>query len=684
MKTRYIGLCLFIVGLLSACSEEDWVKNEQTEQSVQIKVQAHSGNKEASVSRLAYEDSETTGEGVTVTWSANDAFYLKGETSGAHGQMNIIEKETDYTADEVFYGVLSKALSNGESVTAYYPTVAYDVEKNLFNVDVRKATQKADAPMAHLSATNYMIGTGHADGEEVSVDFSEGNKVAIIRLDLTIPAQSQSIGIKELHIESGNLHTIGTLDTDNGEFIEDAFFEKHRQIVYLEGYAAGASATQLQVYATMLPTALNEKMLLKVLLANGNVYSSEVNFSSGTSVIACNRYYIIKETSPLIELDYTWYTSLGANSSYYEITNESQLFAFANIVNGTAPVAKDNFSGKTVTLNKDITLNMDWTPIGASYSESGDFSFRGTFDGGGHTISNVKLYMEVPSNVEYNKFPCGFFANAIGATIKNLTLQGDGLLESAKKSGTGKFYLGGLVGYAENTDIENCRNEMNLSAYHVVSWLYMGGLIGYLKNGSVKVCSNAGDVMAVSVSSPYMGGIIGDGETDVVVASFTEAVNITSTNTSSISCLGGIVGRLQYASTLVASYSLVNNISSDTKADKSVGCLAGSLGNEGLDKSAKVYGCYAVSQLVPSTKYYNGVGNVNVGTDVKSETHLETLNNGIATWNATLSGVLEEAYCRYSYKVGDTHLVLEKTTNIHSGELDDMGNGGEIGNASAK
>lgn len=691
MKTRYIGLCLFIVGLLAACSEDELVKNESIGQPVQVKVKAHSGSDIGISTRLAYTDSETSGEGVIVTWSAGDAFYLKGtpDTEGlyAEGQMNILERET-YTATEDFSGVLSRTLVGGESVTAYYPSSAYDPEQHLFNIDLRKMTQNATDPMGHLSDANFMVGTGTVNEEMVTVDFKEGNKVAIVRFDLTVPAQQTAVAITELQIESENLHTIGTLSAESFEFTEDTFFEKHRQIIFLEGYIAGTSETKLSVYAIVLPTTLNQDMKLNVAFANGDVYSSTVSFSTEASVVACNRYYIVKEIEPLIEMDYTWYTQLGANASNYVIENENQLFAFAQIVNGTSPYKiKDDFSGQTITLKNDIVLNVPWKPIGASYAESGDFSFKGTFDGDGHTISDVKLYVEVPSDKSYSEFYCGFFGKTDGATIKNLTLEGDGLLESAsKQTKAGTYYLGGLLGLGTNTVLDNCRNEMNLQAYCLPN-LHVGGIAGDMINSSLTHCANSGNIIARSIYiTPKMGGVMGYGKGNILVACYTENVQIKSTSTGSISYLGGIAGQLnEESSTMIASYSLVceNDIYSDAWGTNNVGGLVSDIGNEAA--SAYVYGCYALMKLWDSQRVVQAGKdtNINVGEEANSETHMNTLNNGIAAWNATLSaGILDPAYCRYSYKVGDTHLVLEKTVNIHSGQLDDMGNGGEIGRTS--
>ena len=61
------------------------------------------------------------------------------------------------------------------------------------------------------------------------------------------------------------------------------------------------------------------------------------------------------------------------------------------------PTRTETFEGVTFKLTKDIKLSADWTPIGTSES----ICFAGSFDGGGHTISNV--------NIKSNADCIGFF-----------------------------------------------------------------------------------------------------------------------------------------------------------------------------------------------------------------------------------------------------------------------------------
>ena len=73
------------------------------------------------------------------------------------------------------------------------------------------------------------------------------------------------------------------------------------------------------------------------------------------------------------------YTIEGNGS--YTVTSADGLMHVADLVNG----------GKTdinITLDKNIDLTgKGWTPIGTSF----DNSYKGTFDGGGHTITGLTV-----------------------------------------------------------------------------------------------------------------------------------------------------------------------------------------------------------------------------------------------------------------------------------------------------
>ena len=88
------------------------------------------------------------------------------------------------------------------------------------------------------------------------------------------------------------------------------------------------------------------------------------------------------------------------------------LKAFAAAVNsGTS------YEGDTVTLSADLDLtDVEWTPIGVGTRSSKSYTgnaFKGTFDGGNHTISGLTI-----TSTESDDAAVGLFGVVDGGTVK--------------------------------------------------------------------------------------------------------------------------------------------------------------------------------------------------------------------------------------------------------------------------
>ena len=161
--------------------------------------------------------------------------------------------------------------------------------------------------------------------------------------------------------------------------------------------------------------------------------------------------------------------------------------------------------GKCYRLQNDILLQSEWTPIGA-YGEP----FSGTFDGGGHTISNMivtggaGLFKSVSGTItdlnvsgsvsSVEQYAGGITGQSTGA-ITRCTFKGD---VSSEYKSTTDCYVGGIVGKSSGT-IEDCSCSGAISASG-----YSGGIAGKFEGDCVKNCHSAG-----SVSGYNSGGLIG-------------------------------------------------------------------------------------------------------------------------------------------------------------------------------
>ena len=257
-------------------------------------------------------------------------------------------------------------------------------------------------------------------------------------------------------------------------------------------------------------------------------YTTTVPTEPGTywvkATIAADNNCFEYTTAPVsFTITYNWklHNSGDTEDDAYVISTTTDLKYLAIWVN-----LGNNFEGKFFKLGDNIALDKskenNFTPIGNS-----TYSFTGTFDGQGHTISGLNINKPDKDNV-------GLFGNTEEATIKNLIVDNSTI--------NGKMSTGAIVGHSGNfVTVTNCRvtNSVTVSGTSQV-----GGITGV--SSTVSGCVSAA---AVSGSS-FVGGIIGNGN-------FSSIANNLYTGTS-INCpdiyKGAIVGEINGYTTLTANY----------------------------------------------------------------------------------------------------------------------------------
>lgn len=172
------------------------------------------------------------------------------------------------------------------------------------------------------------------------------------------------------------------------------------------------------------------------------------------------------------------FAGVGTAANPYKIQNVDDLKKLAENVNSGEAYANKHFQ---LTANIDLK-NEPWIPIGTENN-----FFQGTFDGGGHQITNLKI-----GKREYG----GLFGNVWGATIQNCNVTGEV---------NGYNYSGGIVGYAnDNTHILNCSFQGNVEG----DGQDRGGIVGSTSIGcDVSGCFVTGTV----TGGNHVGGIAGSG-----------------------------------------------------------------------------------------------------------------------------------------------------------------------------
>lgn len=218
------------------------------------------------------------------------------------------------------------------------------------------------------------------------------------------------------------------------------------------------------------------------------------------------------------------------------IYNADQLTAFGTAVNGG-----DKYAGKTVKLMADIDLEgVSWTPIG-NVTSYPTITFAGTFDGDGHTISNLTT-----SDTTANCASAGLFGSITGQ-VKNVTLKDVNV--------TSSHYAGALVGYSSanvGMKIENCHVDGGTitSVPERIGDSYgngdkAGGIIGYCVAGDVVTGCSVKNVTITAYRD--LGGIVGCAAATVTNNSV-ENVTLIQDDTNGykaelMTTVGAIIGR---------------------------------------------------------------------------------------------------------------------------------------------
>ena len=173
----------------------------------------------------------------------------------------------------------------------------------------------------------------------------------------------------------------------------------------------------------------------------------------------------------------------------YQIGNADELVWFVKKVNGGE-------NAISAVLAKDIDLaDVIWAPIG-----NGSVAFAGSFDGAGHTVSNLTVDYTTAASGE--RLYLGLFGQVEGtpekhAVIQNLTVTGS--VNAASEFSVYSGYVAGVVGSARNAELSNVISRVNVTADEKVGNVAsVGGLAGVMIDTTVTNCGNEGDVTGVN------------------------------------------------------------------------------------------------------------------------------------------------------------------------------------------
>ena len=315
-----------------------------------------------------------------------------------------------------------------------------------------------------------------------------------------------------------------------------------RVTIVLTDYIEGLASVQL----TGLSTEGDNPDIIVPYSKGSNTYTALVapqSVAAGTTFITCTFtngktfvYKMKNATDWQAGGEYTYTVSLAAakdlgytieSNGSYTVTSADGLMNVAKLVNG----------GKTdinITLDKNIDLTgKDWTPIGTDY----DNSYKGTFDGGGHTITGLTF----TTNDEY----AGLFGwlNRAG-TVKNVVMEGVQITSHQIYGGS----IGGVVGSGWGT-IENCSVSGSVSGT-----VYVGGVVGVQIGGSITGCSSSATVKGMV----DVGGVAGQTNSSATLTACYATGNVIIEMDPKKNIAGGSLVGMNAGSSLLACYATGN------------------------------------------------------------------------------------------------------------------------------
>ena len=213
------------------------------------------------------------------------------------------------------------------------------------------------------------------------------------------------------------------------------------------------------------------------------------------------------------------WTGTGVDADHaYMINRPGELDLLAQRVNsgtGDADAAR-GYSGKFFKLANDIAYDPNavdangenYTAIG--YDDYETPSFRGTFDGQGHTISGIRI------NKDHKDFQ-GLFSYVNGGTVKNVTL--------ADASITGNDGVGGIVSLNNGT-IENCL-VIGTTISTISGGVIVGSSLGSLSHNYYSDCElvylHINESKNTNIGTKYGDITSNDGAVPAIILSETEA-----------------------------------------------------------------------------------------------------------------------------------------------------------------
>ena len=431
----------------------------------------------------------------------------------------------------------------------------YDYESSVVTVQYANMTYGND-----VDADAYDCFSGTYAIKNVSTGLSDNitlkRPVAQINWgtdDLTAGAVTSAFGTEYSNLRTSlSLNTYTTLNVIDGSYgdTDDITFPATALPVTEESFPAGSGYSYLAMQYVLAEAETAQPVDLELNVTSSETSSSvtPIKIEVGNAPIQANyrtNIYgslLTDQANLTVSLSADWggETNLvwdGQTVTIPTIENNTITTKDPAVIAGIASMVKggDDLKGVTITLTDNIDMGgYSFPGIGTATRSSASTGsdtkpFRGTFDGGGKTISGL--------NITYN----GSDGNAVAAFIPNL--DGTGEVKNVTFDNVtingGAAEQAGIVGLVTNGATVS---GVTVTSGSITAAEGAGGIVGrVLKNGTIEDCENHANITVSKYNSGGIAGAAYYSETDGC------KINITNCNnygniTASTGTLGGIVG----------------------------------------------------------------------------------------------------------------------------------------------
>lgn len=667
MKNRNIGkICALALMFLTACQQTVLFENEEESERIPVtftpEIQTRAVNNAWEVGDklgvYMFETQKALSSQSIIDESANRKYVYTGEGLVPCTSNDTLFYPTNTKVDFIAYhpyrAVNNYTVDLDVTNQASQSAIDFLYSNNLKGIS--RTTESLELKFTHeLAQVQFLLGKGEgmtdSDLKGLKVDVDE--VVAEASYDLTTGTLSIASGANTTKI-AANVNDAGTVgemimipQTGGDKYVIVTLASRRAYKFLLKdlNWVAGNSYTY---HITLNKDYQSINVLTATITPWGDGGSADLNQDGGSTLDASNWD---GET-----IDESWYS---ASLSKFELTKASELAGLAKLVNeGTS------FEGKTIFLMNSIDMKSEnWTPIGNASGKT----FKGTFNGNGHTISNINP--QITSDVPYFAL---FGINE--GTVRQVIVSGSRSEKVVSYIADAK--VGALVALNKGT-VSGCRSYVTFnytatsSSAKDAPSLYIGGLVGS-NEGSLNECQNYGE-MEVSmnftstatgtesvVPNTHVGGVVGTNSGTLTQCDNNINIHATGGKVS----IGGVVGSNKNSSAeKKAIYQCINygEITSEAQtANVSAGGILGIQENVG----GSICDCYnygAVTTTSAAEKVFAISGGI-VGYNRTSVTKCLNAGNIAANNNALKTSAYAGGIAGYNITNGVIHTSVNAAT----------------------